>query len=51
MEVLEDVIIEAIGLEIDSMKFYRDRTVLDRVVIEFVETTKERKWLVKISNS
>ena len=45
------MIVEAIGLGVDGMNFYRDRKVLDKVMIEFVETTKERNYLVKISNS
>ena len=43
MEVLEDVIVEATSLGVNGMNFYKDGKVLDKVVIQFVETTKERK--------
>ena len=51
MKVLEDIIAEAIGLEVDGMNFYRDRKVWDKVAIKFAWIAKERKPLVKISNS
>ena len=34
----------------EGINFYKDRKVFDKVVDEFVESTKERKRLVKISN-
>ena len=50
MEVSEDMITKAIGLGVDGMNFYKDKKVSNKVVTKFVETAKERKRLVKISN-
>lgn len=51
MEIIEDVIVEAIGLGVDGIKFYRDRKVSDKAVTKFDVTVKERKHLVKISKT
>ena len=43
--------VEDIGLGVDGMNFYRDKKVSNKVVNKFAEIAKERKHLVKISNS
>ena len=35
MEVIEEVIVEAIGLEMEGINFFRDRKILDGVIEEF----------------
>ena len=50
MEVTEEIISKATGLDMEGINFYRDRKVLDKAVDEFTESAKERKRLVKISS-
>ena len=51
MEVTEETIMEATGLDLDGMNFYRERKVLDKAIDDFVKTKHERNCLVKIGNS
>ena len=51
MEVTEEVIAEARGLDMDSINFYQDRKLSDRAIDKFVESKNERSQLVKIGNS
>lgn len=51
MEVIEEIITDSIGLKIEGINFYRDKKMSNRVMDEFVELAKERKRLVKVSNS
>ena len=51
MEVTKDIIVEATGLEVDGINFYRDNKISNKVVDEFAEMTKSRNQLVKIGNS
>lgn len=41
MEVIEDIIAEAMGLDIEGINFYRDKKLSDQAVEEFVEMAKE----------
>ena len=51
MEVSEDIIAEATGLEMEEINFYQDWKLSDRVVDKFAHLAKERNRLVKIGNS
>ena len=51
MEVTEDVIAKATGLELDGINFYREQKLSDRPVNEFLESEHEKICLVKIGNS
>lgn len=48
---MEEIIVEAIGLELDGMKFYKERKISNKVIDEFFETEQERNRLVKIGTS
>ena len=37
----DEVIIEATGLDMEGMKFYRDRKLSNMAIDEFVDSTKE----------
>ena len=37
MEVTEETIAEATGLDLDGMNFYRERKISDKAVDDFVE--------------
>lgn len=50
MEVIEDIIAEATGLDTEGINFYRDRKLSDWVVEEFVDTANKHNRLVKIGN-
>ena len=41
MEVLEEIIVEAMGLDMESINFYHDRKLLDKAIQEFVDYVKE----------
>ena len=51
MEVTEEVIVEATGLDMDDINFYWESKFLDRAIDEFVELEHEKSRLVKIGNS
>lgn len=51
MEVTKEVIVEAMGLDMEGINFYRDRKLSDRAIDEFVNSKKEQNRLVKIANS
>ena len=51
MDVIEEVIVEATGLDMDGIIFYRERKLLDKAIDDFVETDQEKSCLVKIGNS
>ena len=42
IDVTEEVITKAMGLDMDGIKFYQDRKLSDRAIDKFVEPTKER---------
>ena len=42
MEVTEEVIVKATGLEMDDINFYRERKLSDRAIDEFVESKHEK---------
>ena len=41
MDVTEEVITKATGLDMDGINFYQDRKLLDRSIDEFVELAKK----------
>ena len=48
---MKETILEATGLDLDRMNFYRERKILDKAIDDFSETEQERNYLVKIGNS
>lgn len=42
MEVTEEVIAEATGLDMNGINFYQDRKLLDKAIDKFVEFEIER---------
>ena len=51
MEVTKEVIVEATGLELEGLNFYRERKLSDRAVDDFVDSESEKARLVKIGKS
>ena len=51
MEVTEEVIAEATGLELEGLNFYREHKLSDRAVDDFVDSEIEKARLVKIGKS
>ena len=51
MEVTQDIIEEATGLDTEGIKFYRDMKLLDQAMEELVKMEKEHNRRVKIGNS
>ena len=51
MEITEEVIAEATGLELEGLNFYRERKLSDRAVDDFVDFEIEKACLVKIGKS
>ena len=51
MEVSDEIIVEAMRLDMEGINFYQNRKLSDRAIDEFVELVNERNQLVKISNS
>ena len=47
--VMEEVISTLTGIPIIGKKFYRDRQIFGKVVIEFTKDVEEKKALVKKS--
>ena len=41
MEVIKEVIAEAMGLELEGLNFYREQKLFDRVVDDFVDSKLE----------
>ena len=50
MDVIEEIIVEAIGLDMDEINFYQERKLSDKAINDFVEIERERNCLVKIGN-
>lgn len=51
MMVDEDIIVEAMGMVKDGIKFYRDRSVSGKVTYRFPIADGEKKKMVKVDNS
>jgi len=51
MEILEEVIAKATGLELEGINFYRERKLSDKAIEEFVESELEKSRLIKIGKS
>ena len=51
MDVIEEIIVKATGLELVGINYYRERKLSNKAIEDFVETKNERKHLVKIGNS
>lgn len=47
----EEIIVEATGMMIEGMKFYRDRSISDKAANKFPVTEGEKKTMVKVDNS
>ena len=51
MEVIEEVIAEAMGLDMDEIKIFWERKLSNRAIDKFVESEHEKSRLLKIGNS
>ena len=51
MEVTEEVMAKATGLELEGLNFYREQKLSDRSVDDFVDFEMEKACLVKIAKS
>ena len=51
MEIIEEVIVEAMGLDLEGLNFYREWKLSNRVVDDFVDSETEKARLVKIGKS
>ena len=49
--MLEEIITEAMRLDMEGINFYHDRKLSDRAIDEFVDSFKECNQLVKIGDS
>ena len=51
MEISEEVIAEATGLDLEGINFYRERKLSDIAIEEFVDSKLEKSCQVKIGKS
>ena len=51
MEITEEVIVEAMGLELEGLNFYREWILSNKAIEEFVNSELEKSRLVKIGKS